>query len=153
MPPTPLPPRRRLSRLATGLLAALLAACGAEGVTAPEPFDTAMLVIQPARANVALGDTVSFTVTNRSSVSVTTASCWDVAWRKEANEWVTDTGLLPASCQLNAVTLPPGAVRQTLLRVPTAVRIAEYRIGYRAQRNGSGGVVPTASAPFAVRVP
>ncbi|MCU0647343.1 MAG: hypothetical protein MUF00_05080 [Gemmatimonadaceae bacterium] len=128
-----------------------LAACGSDTLTAPEPFDTAVLGIVPARPSLVQGDTMSFMVTNRSSSTVTTGTCWDVAWRRDTGDWVTDNGILPATCSTtDQITLAPGATRRTLLRVPATLRSAQYRVGYLAQRAGSGGMIATASDAFAV---
>jgi hypothetical protein len=140
-------------RFITGLVlaGALLTSCGTDALTAPEPFDTAVLSIVPARPTITVGDTMSFTVTNRSAGTITTATCWDVAWRRDTDSWVTDNGILPTSCSSpDNVTLAPGAVRRTLMRVPASLRGAQYRIGYLAQRAGSGGMIATASDAFAV---
>jgi hypothetical protein len=142
----------RIRRFAGLLLAGvLLASCGSEALVAPEPFDTAVLAIVPARPSIVQGDTMSFVVTNRSSATVTTSPCWDVAWRRDTDTWVTDNGLLPVTCSSpDNITLAPGASRRTLLRVPAALRSAQYRIGYLAARAGSGGMIATASDAFAV---
>ena len=123
-------PRIRTLRLLSGLLLAggITAACGSDALVAPEPFDTAVLSIVPARPSIVQGDTMSFTVSNRSTATVTTSPCWDVAWRRDTDTWVTDNGLLPASCSsADPITLAPGASRRTLLRVPAALRSAQYR--------------------------
>jgi hypothetical protein len=141
--------RSRLTALV--MAGGLVAACSSDALTAPEPFDTSVLSIVPARPSIVQGDTMSFMVTNRGTVTVTTATCWDVAWRRDTDTWVTDNGLLPASCSTpDNVTLGPGATRRTLLRVPATLRSAQYRIGYLAQRSGSGGMIATASDAFAV---
>lgn len=144
---------RWTARLLLGLLAGV-SACGGSELTAPEPFDTSVLSIVPARPSTVVGDTMTFTVTNRASVSVTTATCWDVAWRRDTGNWVTDNALLPVSCPTTAVvTLAPGATRNTVLRVPATARSAQYRVGYLAQRTGTGGTIATASDAFAVLMP
>jgi hypothetical protein len=133
------------------VLGLAVAGCGSDTLTAPEPFDTTVLSIVPARPSIIQGDTMSFVVTNRSSTTVTTGTCWDVAWRRDTGDWVTDNGILPTTCSsTDNITLAPGAVRRTLLRVPATVRSAQYRVGYLAARAGSGGMLATASDAFAV---
>jgi hypothetical protein len=146
---TPFCVLRRLSGLL--LVGGVLVACGSDALMAPEPFDTSVLSIVPSRPSIVQGDTMSFTVTNRGTATVTTSPCWDVAWRRDTDTWVTDNGLLPASCSSpDNITLAPGASRRTMLRVPAALRSAQYRIGYLAARAGSGGMIATASDAFAV---